>query len=302
MKRSTRFIFFGLSAYVVIQFLWWAILLVSYDKEIREFSGSSEHSNLVMIIGEGTVFFTLLIAGIVIIYYNLSKASKAARADRNFMLAITHELKTPLASNRLMLQTIREKDLPTQKRNEILDAAILENQRLSGLTDNILLAAQMERTNRSLSKFPVNLSTLTEELVKYSSKTFAREHSIHTKIEEDVYVMGDETSLQILTSNLLENACKYSEKHTEIVLELSQSEHETILKMLDQGVGIPAEESRSVFRKFYRIGDENTRQAKGSGLGLYISQLIVKWHGGEITTKPNKPTGSIFTVKIPIEK
>lgn len=254
-----------------------------------------------MITGEGVVFLSLLITGITIIYFNLNKAARIARAEKNFMLAITHELKTPLASNRLLLQTLKNKELSEEQRTEIIDSAISENQRLSTLTENILLASRIEQEEDLMIRYEVNISQTLDAMLDYRRKTIARDHKIVLDLPEELIIIGDETGIQAVISNLLDNAIKYSDPGTTITISGNRDGKNVQLRIADEGRGIAKEELVNVFKKFYRVGDENVRSTKGSGLGLYIARLIVRWHGGTIEALPNQPKGTIMVVTIPAE-
>lgn len=254
-----------------------------------------------MIFGEGTVFLSLLVTGITMIYFNLNKAAKISRAERNFLLAITHELKTPLASNRLLLQTLKEKKLTHEQRQEILASAISENHRLSTLTENILLAARIEQQEDLMIRYEINLSRTINEMLSYASKTFGRNHNLHMDVADHLVFQGDETGIQAVLSNLVENAVKYSPEGTDIFVTAKREGKRIVIQIADQGRGIAKEELVNVFKKFYREGDENVRTTKGSGLGLYIARLIIRWHEGTIEAMPNYPAGTIMQVTLPIE-
>lgn len=303
MRKRTKFLFYALSIYVITQFSWWAYLLIEVNEKtaLVSLNEPSFKDRFWMIAGEGTVFFALLVTGITMIYINLNKAAKIARAERNFMLAITHELKTPLASTRLLLQTLKEKELSREQQQEILGSAISENQRLSTLTENILLAARIEQKEDLMIRYEINLRQTIEEMLSYLEKTMARDHDLNMNVPEDLTFIGDETGIQSVISNLLDNAVKYSPKGTEITISAWEENKKLTLEIADQGNGIAKAEVANVFKKFYRVGDENVRTTKGSGLGLYIARLIVKWHDGTVEALPNHPKGTIMRVILPIE-
>lgn len=303
MKSRTKFLFYALSVYVITQFSWWAYLLIDVNKKMVLFSTNDPDfkDRFWMIVGEGTVFLALLITGITMIYFNLNKAAKIASAERNFMLAITHELKTPLASNRLLLQTLKEKELTREQQQEILSSAISENQRLSTLTENILLTSRIEQQEDLMIRYEINLSQTIQEILGYARKTMARDHTVLMDVPDHLAFIGDETGIQAVISNLLDNAVKYSPKGTEITISARREDKKIIIQIADQGRGIPPEEVVNVFKKFYRVGDENVRTTKGSGLGLYLARLIIKWHGGTVEALPNQPKGTIMQVILPME-
>ena len=302
MSNRSRFIFYFLSIYVLIQFLWWSYLLYDNSRTINALGGNSRHSEIFMIVGEGLVFFVILTAGILVLYSNFRRRERKAKAEQNFMLAIAHELRTPLASTRLMLQTIRKRDVSQPQKESLIDAALSENRRLTSLTENILITSQLEGHATQFVKHPVDVAAVVRDVEHSARNTFGTEHVIVCDMPEELFALADESALSLVISNLMENACKYSSPGSEVVLKAQVSDKELVLSVSDQGDSIPVEEKQRIFEKFYRIGEEKTRKTKGSGLGLYITKLIVKWHGGEIVVKDNQPKGTKFVVRLPLQQ
>ncbi|MBI2730430.1 MAG: hypothetical protein HYX40_06725 [Sphingobacteriales bacterium] len=167
--------------------------------------------------------------------------------------------------------------------------------RLNTLTNNILLAAQIDSGNLSIEKEEINLSVLADGCVQDFKQRFVN-RIIESSIEPDLYVIGDTLLMQIAVNNLLENALKYSPEDSTVNIDLTDEGDRINLEISDEGSGIDDAEKKQVFNKFYRVGNENTRKTKGTGLGLYITKKIIEDHGAEINITDNTPRGTIFGV------
>ena len=194
------------------------------------------------------------------------------------------------------LETLQKHRLEEEKRQKLLQTSLQETLRLDTLINNILISSQLEGNAYRFSKDELDLSDLTKDVVK-AFETRYPDRTLTVNIHEDIDFSGDAMLLKLLLSNLLENANKYSAKNKPVSLNLSQKDAKIFLEVIDEGEGIPEEERKAVFEKFYRIGNEQTRKTKGTGLGLYICQKIVKDHGGDITIKDNRPSGTKFIVQ-----
>ncbi|MFM8432719.1 MAG: sensor histidine kinase [Bacteroidota bacterium] len=251
-----------------------------------------------MIIGEGLVFLSLLLWGSFITYRSFRKEFELARLQKNFLLSVTHEFKSPLASIKLYLETILQRDLDVDRRQKFLTSALVDTDRLDQLVENALMANLVERPEHVFHKEYFNFSRTIRELVdRYRSVPGFPELSAYIVDELNLY--GDRNALSILFINLIENAAKYSSAGSGIGIRLEQDNSSVMLSVADQGIGIPDKEKEKVFQKFYRVGNEETRNSKGTGLGLYLSGMIVKKHNGSIKVKDNSPRGSIFEVRLP---
>lgn len=248
-------------------------------------------------VGEGATFLALIVIGAIYMYRAVRRQFSLQRQQENFMMAITHELKTPIAIAKLNLETLQKHQLDDKKRQKLIEMTLQETNRLNSLATNILVSAQLE-SGRKLTKEELNFS----DLVKNSARDFQsrfNERSWTISIEEEIELVGDALMLQILVNNLLENAVKYSPQQSPITCSLYATAGEAVLQIKDQGIGIPVDERSKVFRKFYRIGSEQTRSAKGTGLGLYICHKIAADHRATITIEDNSPSGTVFTCIFP---
>ena len=252
---------------------------------------------ITMIMGEGLVFFAILLAGIWKIRSSIRKELKLSQQQNNFMLSVTHELKTPLASNKLYLQTILKRELDKDLRQDLLQKAIAENERLEALIDNILNAARLENQTFQAERVDIDLSALVSRIIeRLDGKIQGNQSRINVDIAPSIHVVGDKLMLDAAISNLIDNALKYTQE--EVKIQLLKVGDQTIIRVADQGPGVPSGMETEIFLKFRRGGNEETRTTKGSGLGLFIASEFVKLHGGTITYSPNVPKGAIFQITL----
>ena len=244
---------------------------------------------------EGAVFLGLIVLGAVFMYRAVRRQFGLQRQQENLMMAITHELKTPIAVTKLNLETLQKHNLDEQKKQKLIEMTLQETNRLNALANNILVSAQLEAGKRS-DKEDLNFSDLVKSCVNDFKRRFA-DRAWPSEIEEEMEVSGDPLLLQIMVNNLLENAVKYSPAKSPVRCSLVEDESNIILSVSDEGPGIPADERKKIFQKFYRIGNEETRSSKGTGLGLYLCKKIADQHGATIKIESNAPRGSRFIVK-----
>lgn len=296
MKRQTGIFFYILGLYVVLQFAWWGFHLIELTEELKRDS-SDVSKRVIMIIGEGLVFFSILLFGLWKIRSSIKKELQLSERQNNFLLSVTHELKTPLAANKLYLQTIQKRNLDEEKRKSLMDKAIQENERLEGMIENILNASRLENNALKPHKEDTNLTLLFEQLAERFHKRNQQE-LLSLDLEKDVHAKVDVFFLETIINNLLENALKYGGANNKIELYLVKKADRLIFGVKDQGPGIPKEEIKDVFEKFYRSGNEDTRQQKGSGLGLFIVAELVRMLHGKVSYKENTPRGANFEITL----
>lgn len=292
MKKQTAIFFYILGAYVVMQFVWWGYHLIELSSEIN--TEDSANKRMVMIIGEGLVFFLILMLGLWKIRNSIQKEMKLSRRQNNFLLSVTHELKTPLTSNKLYLQTLlKRKNLERNQQEDMLKQAIIENKRLEDMIENILTATRIENHRLQLNIEEHNLSEQMTQIVEKWSKTRI---PVQTSIEENIIAKVDLFIIETVLHNLLENALKYAGENPQIEVYLSRKKNVITWGVKDDGKGIPQEYVGDVFSKFVRIGNEETRAQKGTGLGLYIVKSLLQFHGDTVVYLPNKPEGAHFKI------
>jgi two-component system phosphate regulon sensor histidine kinase PhoR len=318
VSKRTTLIFSVLVGYIVLQFLWWEVLLVkqsdniiSLKQNIAALSSSDDkiifrdiadlqqkkNARVYMIVGEGTVFLLILLFGVYQVRKSIKRESELANQKSNFILSVSHELKTPIAATKLQLQTLLKHDLERDKQKELLTNALTENNRLHKLVDNVLMANQIENNNLSIQKENLNLSELLENTVKRYFSEQLDKKNISLKIEPDIFYSGDKELLPSIFINLIENAIKYSFETLSIEVILKSINNKPLLEIKDQGCGISDQEKTTVFQKFFRSGSENTRKTKGTGIGLFIVKSICDLQQIQIKILNNQPAGSVFQIQ-----
>ncbi|MGD1847521.1 MAG: sensor histidine kinase [Salibacteraceae bacterium] len=316
MKAQTRiwWLFHLLVIYVFLQFSWWAYMLFDLNTLLFEQNdilkqlkppgspaiiaeGETLDKKLWMIVGEGSVFLFLLLIGVLYLHRVIRKEIAIARQQKNFLMSVTHEFNSPLASIKLALQTLLRRNLPKEKNDKILTNALSETERLGGLVDNLLLATRIENSNYHLYRESADLSNFVSDFLEKSALTVNASHQVELQVEPDIEFSFDSLAVASILSNLLENAAKYSPKGSCIQVILQKKGAEIALKVADEGQGIPSEERQRVFDKFYRVGNEETRNTKGTGLGLYLTRFLVSVHQGTIRISDNNPRGTIFDLR-----
>lgn len=288
------FLFYVLVSYVFIQFVWWAYLLFDLNTKIYANTGELK-TRWLMIAGEGSVFLILMIYGIIRIRVNLKKEAALANQQKNFLLSVTHELKSPIASIKLIFETIQKRDLEKSKLNEIASNGNQDAERLNTLVENILLSTRFDSNDYKINKERTDISAYILSDIEKIKQVLVHHHII-AEIEKNIFLPIDSFNFHSIISNLIENAAKYSAKNSTIKIILKKVSHNILFLVQDEGVGIVDEEKEKIFYKFYRIGNEETRNTKGTGLGLYIVKQLVEKHNGKISVKNNMPKGSIFEI------
>lgn len=309
-------LFYFLVGYVVIQFIWWSFLLIRQNSELYELKRSMNllqhedpqliiekgnelekklHTRMLMIAGEGLIFMALLTIGFIRVRSSIQREASLSRQQTNFMHSITHELKSPIASVKLALETLKKYDLDKDRRQDVVDNALSDAERLNRLVDNILLSARIENKSHLLTKEPTDLSRLTGDLL---GKLLAlhNSHNLIPAIPPSISASIDRDAYSSILINLVENAMKYSPIGSVIRVILGSNGNNVTLSIIDEGSGIPDSEKTKIFEKFYRLGQEETRKTKGTGLGLFIVNYLVKEMKGNIQVKDNKPRGTQFIV------
>lgn len=248
-------------------------------------------------VGEGSAFLLVIMAGAIFVFRAVRRQLKISQEQQNFMMAITHELKTPISVVQLNLETIQKRNLDKDQQQRLLQNTLHETNRLNALCNNMLLSSQIEAGGYRMVNDEINLSQLVKDcaddfVLRYPQRDFSR------LIEDDIFVTGDPFLLQISVNNLLENAVKYSPKETPVRVKLSKIDSLAQIEVQDNGPGIDEEYKMKVFEKFYRLGNEATKRAKGTGLGLYLTKKIVETLGGNIFIRNNTGGGSNFTVQL----
>jgi len=286
MRRSF-IIFYALIIYALSELVWWGYLLVKHMP-----------SSMGMIMGEGSMFIIVFFFGAFWLHRSIIRERKLQEQKKNFLLSVTHELKSPLASIKILLQTIQKRDLTKQQVLDFIGKALIDIERLDDMVENMLLASKIDNRSYTFPKAQFNLSVLVDSIVNrlQLTKCESNQQVIDAEIEPKIQITGDKFALTSVVTNLIENAIKYSGPCEIVGVKLFSKDGRVYLQVADHGIGIADQEKGRIFDKFYRVGSEDTRNTKGTGLGLYIVKEVLEKHQASIKVKDNRPSGSIFEV------
>ncbi len=285
--RKPFIIFYFLMIYAVAELFWWGVLLIR-----------AKPSSVGMIGGELSVFLFILLVGAYYLHKSINKERELHKRQKNFLLSVTHELKSPLASIKLFLQTIQKRDLDREQRINFIEKCLTDIERLDDLVENMLMATKIDNQTYSFPKEKFNLSLLVDGVVNrlQVNKCDGREQTINAEIEPQVEIVGDKFAMTSVVTNLIENAVKYSPPCEAVSVKLFHKGDEVHFTVADNGIGIADDEKAHIFDKFYRVGNEDTRNTKGTGLGLFIVKQVLDKHEASIHIRDNRPKGSVFEV------
>jgi signal transduction histidine kinase len=252
----------------------------------------------------GIIFFGLIIAGLVLYTIFLVREIRRNEQQDSFLNAVTHELKTPITSLRLYLQTLERRTLNENQRRDFYRLMLDDTDRLLGTVEQVLRAGEV-RQRRSRDRWKdVNFTAIIEESLELARLR----HGLTTEALQfgdtppgQVTLLGNPEELRTAVANLIENAVKYSGEHPAIVVDVSTPNIDTvILRVRDNGVGIPRNELKRIFKRFYRVQSRAAGQVKGTGLGLFIVRSIARRHGGDAFAESDgEGRGSTFTLRLP---
>lgn len=250
----------------------------------------------------GIVFFAVIITGLVLNTIFLVREIRRNEQHDAFINAVTHELKTPLASIQLYLQTLKTRELTETKRQEFYNVMLSDSNRLLNTVEQVLQAGQARERARLLNITEIELEKLLRECVETVRTRYNLSEDVIelTETNGNAKVMGDSAELHTVFTNLLDNAVKYSKDETKVLINLDfLPKNQIEIRITDNGVGIAPDKLKHIFKRFYRIPGLSTQKAKGTGLGLYIVRSIVKKHKGKIAAESEgEGKGSTFIVKL----
>jgi signal transduction histidine kinase len=320
--RLATTIYWLLLFYIIVALVWWFISLQRQNKLMKDFKiiqlaasidkqtqpgvynyalariESEYKRNFAKYIGEGSTFLLLILIGAAFVYRSVRRQFRLQQQQQNFMMAVTHELKTPISVARLNLETLQKYQLDAEKQKKLIRMTLEETERLNILTNNILISSQLEGGGYATSREELDLGDLLKDCIHSFINRYPDRRFIEM-IEPGMDVEGDPFLLQLLINNLLENAIKYSPREKPVSCLLNPVNDKVELHIIDEGPGIPPEEKKNIFKKFYRIGNETTRKTQGTGLGLYLCRKIAEDHHADISVAKHLPQGSDFIVSFP---
>ncbi len=254
----------------------------------------------------GVILFLVILAGVVVNTVFLVREARRNEQHDAFINAVTHELKTPVASIRLYLETLQRRELPEDKRREFYGVMLADSDRLLDLIEQVLRAGRTSARSRVLHQVPIDLRETVRECldlarVRHHLPDEALAYVDRVAEPAQATVLGDPDELKAAVSNLVDNAIKYSNGDVHVQVELAPLEDDRVaVRVRDAGIGISSAELKRIFRRFYRIPEAVAMRIKGTGLGLFIVSSVARKHGGRVFAESAGPgRGSTFTLQLP---
>jgi signal transduction histidine kinase len=264
---------------------------------------AQRRASIRMFAAEGATFLCILVAGTALILRSVRREMELMRQQANFLSAVTHELKSPLASIRLFIETLELRDPPPEKRARFLANMRGDIDRLDGLVNNILAVARLDSGRFLVHVGRGDLGRDVAEVVQALGKDPSqRRLSVDLALPAaPLLARYDLGVLKTVLRNLLDNAAKYGGADQPVRVAVARQGQWAAIEVRDQGIGLAAEEREKIFQKFYRVGEEMVRQTEGTGLGLYLARELVRQVGGSITAEsPGVGRGTTFRVTLPL--
>jgi signal transduction histidine kinase len=257
-----------------------------------------------LILFEGCFLMLLILAGVYVIFVYWNKQNRLNQMQSNFVASVSHELKSPLASIQLYLETLKYQDVSSDERKDFVETMLTDTNRLSELIDNILQSSKADPTSMALQFQPVNLEAFLAEVIKgYKRQLEEKKCFVDLKQEDSPTLNVDPKALRMVFNNLISNAIRYSPVGSKLTIHLHKIGKYWGIDFEDQGFGFEKKDMKKIFRKFYRVQNTDTQNIEGAGLGLFISSEIVKNHKGRLkVSSPGRGKGSLFSVLLPVSR
>ncbi len=312
--------------YMLLALLWWSWLLFRNNSELTasKLENLQLYSNIIhktdhfdirtlpeykqimkrhdrkkiMVIGEALVFGFTLILGMYLITHAYRKEMENSMRQNNFLLSITHELKSPLTSVQLILETFSKRKLKDEQIRDLSSDALMESKRLEKQINNLLMAAKLDKAY-TFNFQKEDIINIISDIVKINRQTHPEAHIDFNVTDQPIIIHIDREGFYSIINNIVENAIKYSDKDINISIDIIENHKEVTIHIKDAGIGIDKDARDKIFDQFYRAEDEEIRRTKGTGLGLYIVKKLVDAHKAKISVSENLHGGSIFTLQFP---
>ena len=311
-RLKTSWLYHPVTIFLFIQILWILLMVVWIRWYIEKHSQLREMAQRLrtqvevegfgwMPLFEGGLLLTLILAGVTVIFIYWIKQHRLNKMQRNFVSNVTHELKSPVASIQLALETMALRDLSDEKKREYISMMLDDTERLSMLIDRILGAARIERKQRRYRLESVSMRHFLEDFIAEDRHLFEKDgHIIVLEKGKDARVAIDRPAMRVALANLLENAARYSPPGSKIRLKLHRDLRSCRLDVIDSGTGIAGKDLKNIFKMFWRGSEGSVSRVPGTGLGLYIVRNIVKDHHGKVwALSQGIGRGTTFSVRLP---
>jgi signal transduction histidine kinase len=281
-----------------------AALLVGWTLFTARLINESGSDSAVWLLVLGVISFVVIMSVLVMFTIFLAREILEVRRQTGFIDSVTHELKSPLASLKLCLQTLEREGVPEEKRAELRGMMKDDVERLDAFIDDVLQASRLAHDDRAPStREDVSLGAL----ARRCAETIVAKHKLESgeitvAIDDTLVVQSDRAALEIVVRNLLDNAVKYSGRPADVCIEARNDDarRTTLIEVRDHGIGIAKGDLKRIFQRFYRVPDERVRKRKGTGLGLFVVSALVRNLGGTVEARSEGPgTGATMRVRLP---
>lgn len=311
--RYKRQLSFSIVLFVLAQLTWFALLglfvyrffiartMASQMEGQLSFQVDSTGTSLVILIG-GCMLYVAVSVALAIIFKNLSAQLRLTGMYDTFIANVTHELKSPLASINLYLETLKKHRLPPEKQDEFLNTMLKDANRLNNLINSILKISALEQKKEIFEVQVHNADEVVRSIIEEARTQFKLPSGSLTLLGGAPFdCVIDKNALYIVFNNLIDNAIKYTHKPLAITITLSSTAKNIGIEFSDNGIGISPRDQKKLFRKFHRVTNEHVPNVKGTGLGLYWVKEIIKYHAGAISVHSDGiGKGTTFKIELPI--
>ena len=290
-----RWLSIGVLSYMVLGIIWWGLLLNRKNDEIyqlrleraatpevRQSWQQEKNRQRTMILGEGLVLGISLLLGIYIINRSAQKEIQIANDQNDFLLSVSHELKSPIAAIKLAFQTLKRKGLREEQKEQFLNSGVKDANRLEKLVQNLLLSANIQEKPLELYYSEIDLSDIVRNLTSRYKNEFPNYNWKLSGLNEKVMIKGDANNLKLALNNIIENAIKYVDEKEEIEIKTAIHNNRSSIVVRNSCKSLSQKEVNKIFNKFYRGQDDHSRKNEGTGLGLYIARKIIEAHQGSV--------------------
>ena len=311
--NKLRALFHPIFVFIGVQVAWiglmvvWVYWYVKNSRNLAEFAKrlppellESDFNWIVLL--EGGVLMLMILAGVYVIFVYWNKQARLYQLQSNFVSSVSHELKSPLASIQLYLETLKYQKVSSEETQDFVETMLADTERLSGLIDNILESSKSDSKSMQLQFMSVDIVSFLQETIALHQRLFEdKQCLIQLKFDNYPRVSMDARAMRMVFNNLIANALRYSPTGSSLTIHVRQDEKFCNIDFIDQGFGFDNKELKRVFKKFYRVQNQETQNLEGAGLGLYISRQIIKSHKGKINAfSEGRGKGTRFKVSLPL--
>ena len=308
-----RALFHPIFVFIGIQIAWIGLMVVWIYWYVKNSQNLTEFAKMLppeilesdfnwIVLMEGGVLMLMILAGVYVIFVYWNKQAQLYQLQSNFVSSVSHELKSPLASIQLYLETLKYQKVSQEEARDFVETMLSDTERLSDLIDNILESSKSDPKSMQLQFNSVDVVSFLRETIEYHKRLFEdKQCQIQLKFDNQPKIRMDIRAMRMVFNNLIVNALRYSFTGSSLIIHVRQDEKFCNIDFIDQGFGFDKKELKRVFKKFYRVQNQETQNIEGAGLGLYISRQIVKSHKGKINAfSEGRGTGTRFIVSLPL--